>query len=204
MRGNIVLPYETRLTQPVIIPPGEELTPELREKLGLKLGEKAAGRLAELDGAVVNVELTRFPRGGVAPAGRVVEVLGRPGEFGVDIAILIRKHHLPHIFPEPVLEEARNAAQPVSEADREARRDFRHLPIVTIDGETARDFDDAVYVERRPGGWHLQVHIADVAHYVPRDSAWWIWKHGSAAPPSTSPTAPCPCCPKNFRMASVR
>jgi len=171
LRGNVVLPYETRITQAIIIPPGEELTPELQAKLGPQPGgNRATQRLPELDGAVVNVELTRFPRGGVAPAGRVVEVLGRPGEFGVDVEILIRKHHLPHIFSEAVLEEARRAARPVSDAERDARRDFRHLPIVTIDGETARDFDDAVYGERRPGGWHLQVHIADVAHYVRRDS----------------------------------
>jgi len=170
-RGNVVLPYETRITQAIIIPAGEELTPELQAKLGAEAGGSHVGlRLPELDGAVVNVELTRFPRGGVAPAGRVVEVLGRPGEFGVDVEILIRKHHLPHSFSGAVLEEARRAARPVADAERDARRDFRHLPIVTIDGETARDFDDAVYVERRPGGWHLQVHIADVAHYVPRDS----------------------------------
>jgi ribonuclease R len=126
--------------------------------------------LPELDGAVVNVEITRFPRAGVPAVGRVIEVLGKPGEFGLDVEILIRKHHLPHRFPDDVLEQARLAARPVGNADREGRRDFRHLPIVTIDGETARDFDDAVYVEKRPDGWHLQVHIADVAHYVARDS----------------------------------
>ena len=72
-----------------------------------------------------------------------------------------------------MLEEAEQRALPVTEADVAGREDFRHLPIVTIDGETARDFDDAVYVERRAdGGWHLQVHIADVAHYV---------RHGDAA-----------------------
>src|SRR4029077_14937912 len=66
-----------------------------------------------------------------------------------------------------VMKEAEQRALPVSEAERAGREDFRRLPIVTIDGETARDFDDAVYVERRAdGGWHLQVHIADVAHYV--------------------------------------
>jgi len=82
-RGNVVLPYDTRLLHEIIIPPGEELTPALRAKLG---EQPSAGRrrvrLPELDGAVVNVELTRFPLGGVAPAGRVVEILGRPGEFG--------------------------------------------------------------------------------------------------------------------------
>ncbi|HEY4581083.1 MAG TPA: RNB domain-containing ribonuclease, partial [Candidatus Acidoferrales bacterium] len=162
----------TRLLQEIVIPPGEELTPELRAKLGaaMKPG-RPAPRLRELDGAVVQVELTRFPRGGVAPAGRVVEVLGRPGELGVDVEIMIRKHHLPHRFSDEVLEEAQRVARPVSDADRAGRRDFRHLPIVTIDGETARDFDDAVYAERRPGGWRLQVHIADVAHYVAPNSA---------------------------------
>jgi ribonuclease R len=169
-RGNVVLPYETRVTQAIVIPPGEELTAELHAKLAAASGGAVRPGLPELDGSVVNVELTRFPRGGVAPAGRVVEILGRPGDFGVDIEIIIRKHHLPHTFSEAVQEDAQRAARPVGDAERDGRRDFRHLPIVTIDGETARDFDDAVYVERRPGGWHLQVHIADVAHYVRRDS----------------------------------
>ena len=127
----------------------------------------ASRSIDELDGAVVNVELLRFPRGGLPPTGRVIEILGRPGEIGVDTEIIIRKHQLPHVFPADVTAEAERLAQPVQDAEREGREDFRDLPIVTIDGETARDFDDAVYVERRPdGGWHLQVHIADVAHYV--------------------------------------
>ena len=128
---------------------------------------RRVGRIEELDGAVVNVELLRFPKGGVAPVGRVIEILGKPGDLGVDTEIIIRKHHLPHEFSAKVLEEAERRAQPVHAADLDGREDFRKLPIVTIDGETARDFDDAVYVERRAdGGWHLQVHIADVAHYV--------------------------------------
>ncbi len=145
--GNTVAPYESRLLQEIIIPPGDELTPELQAKLGAHPPRRGV-RLPELDGAVVNVEMTRFPRGGVAPAGRVIEILGRPGEFGVDVEILIRKHHLPHEFSAEVMAEAAAVAHPVSEAEREGRRDFRDLPIVTIDGETARDFDDAVYVKR--------------------------------------------------------
>ncbi|MGC1415775.1 MAG: RNB domain-containing ribonuclease [Candidatus Acidiferrum sp.] len=169
-RGNVVLPYDTRIQHEVEIPPGEELTVELRAKLGV--GEGGARgrrfeRLPELDGAVVNVELLRYPRGGAAATGRVMEILGRPGDLGVDTEIMIRKHHLPHEFSHAVLEEAEKRAEAVSETERAGRDDFRHLPIVTIDGETARDFDDAVYVERRAdGGWGLQVHIADVAHYV--------------------------------------
>jgi ribonuclease R len=168
-RGNVVLPYDTRLHHEIVIPPGEELTPELREKTGDAAGQRK--RLPELEGAVVNVELTRFPKGGVAPAGRVVEILGRPGEIGVDIEIIIRKHHLPNIFPVEVLEEARATPQHVSEADWRGRRDFRDSPIVTIDGETAKDFDDAVHVKwLANGNYELQVHIADVASYVRRES----------------------------------
>jgi len=170
-RGNTVAPYESRLLQEIIIPPGDELTPELQAKLGLHQPKRSV-RLPELDGAVVNVELTRFPRGGVAPAGRVIEILGKPGDFGVDVEILIRKHHLPHEFSAEVLAEAAAVAHPVGDAERAGRLDFRDLPIVTIDGETARDFDDAVYVERlENGNWQLQVHIADVSHYVRRGSA---------------------------------
>jgi len=168
--GNTVAPYESRLLQEIIIPPGDELTPELQAKLGAHPPKRGV-RLPELDGAVVNVEMTRFPRGGVAPAGRVIEILGRPGEFGVDVEILIRKHHLPHEFSAEVMAEAAAVAHPVSDAEREGRRDFRDLPIVTIDGETARDFDDAVYVKHlENGNWQLQVHIADVSHYVRRGS----------------------------------
>jgi ribonuclease R len=172
-RGNVVLPYDVRMQHAVEIPPGEELTAELREKLGVGDSKDGGARgkrlpqLPELDGAVVNVELVRYPRGGAAPTGRVIEILGRPGDLGVDIEIIIRKHHLPHEFSRAVLQEAELRAAPVRELERDGREDFRHLPIVTIDGETARDFDDAVYVERRAdGGWNLQVHIADVAHYV--------------------------------------
>jgi ribonuclease R len=169
-RGNTVAPYESRLLQEIIIPPGDELTAELQAKLGAHPPKRGV-RLPELDGAVVNVEMTRFPRGGVAPAGRVIEILGRPGEFGVDVEILIRKHHLPHEFSAEVLAEAASVAHPVGDAERAGRRDFRDLPIVTIDGETARDFDDAVYVKRlENGNWQLQVHIADVSHYVRRGS----------------------------------
>jgi ribonuclease R len=174
--GNVVLPYDVRILHEVVIPPGAELTPELRQKAGEtgSGGGPAANsrtRYPELDGAVVNVELTRFPKGGLAPAGRVIEILGRPGEIGVDVEIIIRKHHLPNVFPDQVQQEARATQAQVAERDLSGRRDFRHLPIVTIDGETARDFDDAVHVTALPNGhYELQVHIADVAHYVARGS----------------------------------
>ena len=181
-RGNYVLPYDARMQHSVEILPGDELTPQLAEKLGVPPPVSTADRandrhakhraarvphIDELDGAVVNVEILKFPRGGASPTGRVIEILGRPGDLGVDIEIIIRKHHLPHVFPPEVTAEAESLARPVTEAETQGREDFRHLPIVTIDGETARDFDDAVYVEKKPDGtWRLQVHIADVAHYV--------------------------------------
>ena len=166
-RGNFVEPFETRLGQSIVIPPGEELPPALRAAYSAEGKHSRRARIAELDGAVVDVELTRFPSGGVVPAGRVVEVLGRPGELGVDTEIVIRKHHIPHRFSEDVLAEAEATPQQVRDADLAGREDFRALPIVTIDGETARDFDDAVHVRRLPGdSYQLQVHIADVAHYV--------------------------------------
>jgi ribonuclease R len=171
--GNVVLPYDVRIQHEIEIPRGHELTSGLAKKLGFSGADEASlrhrliPRLDELDGAVVNVELLRYPRAGAAPTGRVIEILGRPGELGVDTEIIIRKHHLPHFFSAEVMHEGEQRATPVAESERAGREDFRYLPIVTIDGETARDFDDAVYVERRADGhWHLQVHIADVAHYV--------------------------------------
>jgi len=170
---NVVLPYDVRIQHEIEIPRGQELTPGLSKKLGFSGSDETSirlrriPRLDELDGAVVNVELLRYPRAGASPTGRVIEIVGRPGDLGVDTEIIIRKHHLPHFFSAEVLEEAEQRAKPVSDAELAGREDFRQLPIVTIDGETARDFDDAVYVERRSdGGWLLQVHIADVAHYV--------------------------------------
>ncbi|HEY0703513.1 MAG TPA: VacB/RNase II family 3'-5' exoribonuclease [Candidatus Acidoferrales bacterium] len=171
--GNVVLPYDARLHHEITIPAGQELTPTLREKLDIDDSSptKARTRLPELDGAVVDVEMIRYPKGGLSPTGKVIEILGRPGEIGVDVEIIIRKHHLPHIFDPAVLAEARAKDRKVSEADLQGRRDFRDLPIVTIDGETARDFDDAVHVTQlADGGYELQVHIADVAHYVGRGS----------------------------------
>jgi ribonuclease R len=163
--GNVVAPYEARLTE-IIIPPGEEMPEALAAKLGIARPANSRARLPQLDGAVVNVELTRFPHGGVVGAGRVVEILGRPGALGVDIEIILRKHHIPHEFPAEVVAEAAQVARTPRDVETAGRRDYRNLPIVTIDGETARDFDDAVFAERTSSGWRLQVHIADVAHYV--------------------------------------
>ncbi|MCZ6492031.1 MAG: VacB/RNase II family 3'-5' exoribonuclease [Acidobacteria bacterium] len=159
---NYVVPYEEKILHQIVIPKGQEFPVAKQD------GKKApALTQEELEGSVVNVEITRFPAATQNATGRVLEMLGRPGDFGVDVEILIRKYHLPFEFPQEVWEEARAIPQTVPETEIERRRDFRHVPIVTIDGETARDFDDAVAVALLPNGnFELQVHIADVAHYV--------------------------------------
>src|SRR4029077_19240997 len=132
-RVNVVVPYDARMQHEIEIPPGQELTPGLAKKIGFSGSDERSLRgrripnLEELDGAVVNVELLRFPKGGLPAAGRVIEILGRAGDIGVDTAIIIRKHQLPHEFPTEVLSEAESLAQPVQEAEREGREDFRDL-----------------------------------------------------------------------------
>ena len=133
------------------------------------LGQEAARRIEwdDLEGVVVDLEITDWPSPTQNPRGRVVEILGYADDFGVDVEIMIRKHHLPHRFPAGVLEEAQSASEIISAHELRHRRDYRDLPVVTIDGETARDFDDAVLVRiLENGNYELQVHIADVAHYV--------------------------------------
>ncbi len=138
------------------------------------LGDEVARRTEwdDLEGVVVDVEITDWPSPTQNPRGRVIEILGREDDFGVDVEITIRKFHLPHHFPAATLEEAQDASSVISTREMHRRRDFRALPIVTIDGETARDFDDAVLVRMLANGnFELQVHIADVAQYVTPGSA---------------------------------
>jgi ribonuclease R len=164
-----VVPFDERMTQHILIPPGQELPPADESATPhrvLGAEAKAAAHHDDLEGLVVDVEITSWPTPTRPPIGRVIEVLGDPDDFGVDVEMMIRKHQLPRVFPEKVLAEARAVAH-LDQAESDSRRDFRALPIVTIDGETARDFDDAVLVtDRADGGYELQVHIADVAEYV--------------------------------------
>ena len=121
----------------------------------------------DLENVVVEVEITDWPSPTQQPRGRVIEILGYEDDFGVDVEIMIRKFHLPHHFPVEVLQEAQRFDPVIHASELRHRHDYRSLPIVTIDGETARDFDDAVHVRRlASGNFELQVHIADVAHYV--------------------------------------
>jgi ribonuclease R len=166
--GNSVVPFDERMTQSIVIPLGQEVVPEGADLTPHRVLGKEAAPAAEhdnLEGLVVDVEITSWPTPTRPPVGRVVEVLGSPDDFGVDVEMMIRKHQLPRVFPETVLEEARAVAHLDAE-EVARRRDFRRLPIVTIDGETARDFDDAVLVTEAAGGYELQVHIADVSQYV--------------------------------------
>jgi len=196
-RRNYVTPIDTKITQEIVIPPGMEYpensavsansavknqkheppsTPRSLRKRSVHrvLGEEAARHDADtnLESLVVDVEITDWPSTTQSPRGKVVEILGREDDFGVDVEITIRKFHLPHHFPTSALEEAQNIPATIPARELHHRRDFRYLPIVTIDGETARDFDDAVLVRMLPNNnFELQVHIADVAQYVTPDSA---------------------------------
>ena len=188
-RHNYVTPIDQKISQEIVIPPGLEL-PEKGSDDGTSSGkedkrkktkksvhrvfgeEARRTRPDDLENVVVDVEITDWPTATQNPRGRVVEILGYEDDFGVDVEIMIRKHHLPHRFPPEVLAEAQGAEPLIPARELQKRRDFRALPIVTIDGETARDFDDAVTVRRlKNGNFELQVHIADVAQYVTPDSA---------------------------------
>jgi ribonuclease R len=167
--GHHVVPFDERMTQQILIPPGAEIPAKSEASTPHRvLGSEAIAtpKRESLEGLVVDVEITSWPTPTRPPIGRVMEVLGDPDDFGVDVEMMIRKHQLPRIFPENVLAEARAVAH-LDQDEVANRRDFRHLPIVTIDGETAKDFDDAVLVtDRAGGGYELQVHIADVSEYV--------------------------------------
>ena len=187
-RGGYVKAIDSKITQEIVIPAGMEVPEtkaaedaegagEHRKKkrsVDRVLGDEVARRTEwdDLEGVVVDVEITDWPSPTQNPRGRVIEILGREDDFGVDVEITIRKFHLPHHFPAATLEEAQNAPAIIPAQELHRRRDFRVLPVVTIDGETARDFDDAVYVHMLANGnFELQVHIADVAQYVTPGSA---------------------------------
>lgn len=118
------------------------------------------------DGQVVMVELTMQPSESAKPMGKVVEILGNYADSGMEIEIALRKHHLPYEFSREAIAQAEKYPKLVQPADYKGRIDLREMPLITIDGETARDFDDAVYCEPQGKGWRLVVAIADVSFYV--------------------------------------
>jgi ribonuclease R len=146
------VPFDRRITADIHVPSGQ-------------------GGAAEPNDMVV-VQITRWPTATRGPVGRIVEVLGNIDEPGVDTQIIIRKHNIPDAHSDEGVEEARRLGSAVKPSDIHGRTDFRPMTAVTIDGEHARDFDDAITLERLPNGnYWLGVHIADVSHYVAEGSA---------------------------------
>src|SRR5216117_1437006 len=147
-----VVPFDRRVLMDIFVPPGQE-------------GGASPGDM-------VVVELTRWPTSTRGAIGRVAEVLGDIDAPGVDTEIIIRKYGIPDAHSNEATIEAVRLGGSVSERDLRGRTDFRALPTVTIDGEHARDFDDAITIGRLPNGhFWLGVHIADVSHYVEEGSA---------------------------------
>lgn len=130
--------------------------------------EKSKGAVT---GHKVVVKLTSYGGDGKKPEGEVVEILGHVNDPGTDVLSIAMSYELPIEFPEKVMNQAERVAKPVSEADRFGRRDLRDVRMVTIDGEDAKDLDDAVSLEVRDGSFYLGVHIADVTNYVQENSA---------------------------------
>lgn len=145
-----VSPDHKRITQEVLIPPGQEN--------GAKNGQ------------IVTVQITSQPTSYKQPIGKIIEVLGHQRDPGMEIDIAVRTHSLPHEFPDAVIKASKKFKELKPGTQYPDRNDIRDLPLVTIDGEDAMDFDDAVYTERRKNGWRLIVAIADVSHYVKPDS----------------------------------
>src|SRR5205823_570404 len=147
-----VVPFDRRVLMDIFIPPGQEGGAD--------------------PGLMVSVELTRWPTSTRGAIGRVAEVLGDIDAPGVDTEIIIRKWGIPDAHSDEAVAEAVRLGSTVSERDIRGRTDFRNIVTVTIDGEHARDFDDAITIERLPNGnYWLGVHIADVSHYVQEGSA---------------------------------
>ncbi|MFP5348647.1 MAG: ribonuclease R [Gammaproteobacteria bacterium] len=148
---GFIVPADKRMAQNIAVPAGNE----------------GGAR----DGQIVVAQLTQAPSKRSGPVGKVVEVLGEHMAPGMEIEVAIRAHDIPHVWPPEVLEEAGRFALEVPPEAAAGRVDLRSLPLVTIDGEDARDFDDAVYCERDGRGWKLIVAIADVSYYVKPGSA---------------------------------
>jgi len=143
---GFVTPSNSRLTQDVMIGP-----------------ENAGGARP---GSIVSAQIIAYPMRGRPPEGRIVRVIGEAGQPGIESELIIEEYELPVEFSPAVLQEASDIPQQVTPAMCRGRRDLRALPTVTIDGEKARDFDDAISIEKIKTGYRLWVHIADVAHYV--------------------------------------
>ncbi|UVJ44500.1 ribonuclease R [Pseudomonas sp. LS1212] len=148
--------------------------PKVQQEVLITPGRNAGAKV----GQFVEVKITHWPTPRFQSQGDIVEVVGNYMAPGMEIDVALRTYDIPHVWPEAVLKEAAKLKPQVEEKDKEKRIDLRHLPFVTIDGEDARDFDDAVYCEAKggklrlfSGGWKLYVAIADVSSYVKLGSA---------------------------------
>jgi ribonuclease R len=156
--------FESRGRWAVVVPENPRISQEI-------FIESKYAKAAKTD-QVVEVEIISYPSRDCNAVGKVVDVIGESGDPGIDVEVAIRNYELPVEFCEDTLEEAAGCPDRVLENDLRGRKDLRDIKTVTIDGETARDFDDAVSVERNiDGSWRLGVHIADVSHYVQSGSA---------------------------------
>ncbi len=156
---RFVVPENRRINQKILLAPAE------KGETGKK-GKKRGGVAVVQPGQVVVVEIIEQPTRYTQPIGRVKEVLGNYADPGMEIEIALRKHDLPFDFSPEAEAETKAIPDTVRKVDTAGREDLTHLPLVTIDGETARDFDDAVYAEKVGRGYRLVVAIADVSHYV--------------------------------------
>jgi len=148
---SLVVPDDSRVSQDLIIP-----------------SEHVNGAR---QGQIVVAEVISRPTRRSSPIGKITQVLGEHMAPGMEIEIAIREHNIPDQFPDQVLQDVKQIPEEVTEADKQGRVDLRELPLITIDGEDARDFDDAVYCEKDGRGFRLWVAIADVSHYVNHGTA---------------------------------
>ncbi|MDR2450839.1 MAG: ribonuclease R [Candidatus Accumulibacter sp.] len=146
----------------LVVPENKRISQDIRIVVGGKADRKAKVKA----GQVVVAEIVQQPDRHLLPIGRIVEILGNYADPGMEIEIALRKHELPFEFSAQASAEAEKLPEKIHKAERSDRVDLTDLPLVTIDGETARDFDDAVFAEKRGRGWRLVVAIADVSHYV--------------------------------------
>ena len=148
---GFLMPYNTRVSQHILIPPDQ--------------------KQGAVPGQMVSVRITDYPTQVLGAKGSVEEILGDHLDPGLEIDIAIRAHQIPWQWPDAVLDEAASLGEEPEDNDKRGRIDLRTKPFVTIDGEDARDFDDAVYCQPEGSGFRLWVAIADVSHYVAKDSA---------------------------------
>lgn len=147
---GVVVPSDERMLDKILIPPSD--------------------RKGAKDGQIVSAEITKWPTRGSGPVGKIIEIIGEPEDPQVEADVILRKFGLPNRFPNSVTHEVKSVPPSVAENDVRGRVDLRDKKTFTIDGETAKDFDDAVSIEKTPHGARLFVSIADVSHYVKEGS----------------------------------